>query len=188
MRGKYKPSDEYTSYTDGSYVSTIGQRLNSQLLNAGTFFTDTNTNTNIRTTAWLTDTSDTSMWNEYKNADAVFAIGSPTAELFAASYNNRSNKSNTITLNVETYGYTENTESGWLGVNENYGIYNKSSSYSSVWWIASPHNDYTGKAEMTIFSERGKFSRQTETNSFYVRPIVCIPTSVFNSNYTLQDA
>ena len=188
LRGKYKPSDEYTSYTDGSYVSTIGQRLNSQLLNAGTFFTDTNTNTNIRTTAWLTDTSDTSMWNEYKNADAVFAIGSPTAELFAASYNNRSNKSNTITLNVETYGYTENTESGWLGVNENYGIYNKSSSYTSIWWIASPHNDYTGKAEMAVLSEQGKFSRQTETNSFYVRPIVCIPTSVFNSNYTLQDA
>ena len=37
-------------------------------------FTETNTNGNIRTTAWLTDTSETSMWNVYKNDDALFAI------------------------------------------------------------------------------------------------------------------
>lgn len=64
--------------------------------------------------------------------------GSPTAELFAASYNNRSNKSNTNTIKLEllTCGYTHNTGSGCLSVNDNHGIYNKST--SSYWWLASP--------------------------------------------------
>lgn len=49
--GSYTPSDYYSSHTNGSFVSI-----------------------NIRATAWLTDTSDASMWAKYKNDDAVFAI------------------------------------------------------------------------------------------------------------------
>ena len=69
--GSYKPSDYYSSYTNGSFVSTVGQKLNSKI---SSLFTESNTNENIRTTAWLTDTSDTGMWAKYKNDDAVFAI------------------------------------------------------------------------------------------------------------------
>lgn len=69
--GSYKPSDYYGSNTNGSFVSTTGQKLNPKI---SSLFTESNTNTNIRTTAWLTDTSDASMWAKYKNDDAVFAI------------------------------------------------------------------------------------------------------------------
>lgn len=70
-------------------------------------FTESNTNINIRTTAWLTDTSDASMWAKYKMMMLYLPSGSPTAELFAASYNNRSNKSNIIELELGTHGYTK---------------------------------------------------------------------------------
>lgn len=78
--GSYKPSDFYTTikkedgvlkYQTGADVSTTGQKLNPII---SSLFTELNTNGNIRTTAWLTDTSDASMWAKYKNDDAVFAI------------------------------------------------------------------------------------------------------------------
>ena len=69
--GSYKPSDYYSSYTNGSFVSTVGQKLNSII---SSLFTELNTYKNIRATAWLTDTSDASMWAKYKNDDAIFAI------------------------------------------------------------------------------------------------------------------
>lgn len=69
--GNYTPSDYYSSYTNGSFVSTVGQKLNPKI---SSLFTESNTYLNIKTTAWLTDTSDASMWAKYKNDDAVFAI------------------------------------------------------------------------------------------------------------------
>ena len=78
--GSYKPSDFYTTikkedgvlkYQTGADVSTTGQKLN-PIINS--LFTESNKNTNIIATAWLTDTSDASMWAKYKNDDAVFAI------------------------------------------------------------------------------------------------------------------
>ena len=69
--GSYNPSEQYSSYTNGSFVSTVGQKLNPII---SSLFTKSNKNDNIRATAWLTDTSDTGMWKKYKNEDAVFAI------------------------------------------------------------------------------------------------------------------
>lgn len=106
--------------------------------------------------------------------------GSPTAELFAASYNN-TGKSNTITLGLGTYGYTENTSSNWLKPEDNHGIYNKST--SSSWWLASPdyNNGYSG---LYVGGGNGYFSNNfVGSNSYAVRPLVCIPTSVFNNKY-----
>lgn len=109
-------------------------------------------------------------------------FGSPTAELFAASYNNRSNKSNTITLGLGTYGYTQNTGNGWLSVNDNHGIYNKST--SSDWWLASPANAYNSSYELYVHGRGGYFNfNDVDYSSNAVRPLVCIPTSVFNSKY-----
>lgn len=82
--GNYKPSDYYTNYTNGADVSTVGQKLNSQLLENGTFFTSENKNGNIRATAWLTDTSEVGMWNKYKNEDAVFAIRKPNSRIICS--------------------------------------------------------------------------------------------------------
>lgn len=191
--GKYKPSDYYTTikneagelkYQTGADVSIVGQKLSSKLLEAGNFFTESNTNISMRTTAWLTDTSETSMWNEYKNSDAVFAIGSPTIELYVASFNATSdlNSASKITLEVDNYGYKSDTSSNQLKMNYNYGIYNNN---SSDWWIASPVANSGGYG--LLISNQGFFS--TATITFYssgVRPIVCIPTSVFNEKYTLN--
>ena len=192
--GKYKPSDYYTTieneadelkYQTGADVSIVGQRLSSKLLEAGNFFTEINTNINMRTTAWLTDTSETSMWNEYKNSDAVFAIGSPTIELYVASFNATSdlNSASKITLEVDNYGYKSDTSSNQLKMNYNYGIYNNN---SLNWWIASPAANSGGYG--LLISNRGNFNTTTITFcSSGVRPIVCIPTSVFNEKYTLVE-
>lgn len=109
--------------------------------------------------------------------------GSPTAELFAASYNNRSNKSNTITLGLGPYGYTKNADSGRLSVNDNHGIYNKST--SSEWWLASPYGkyDHLGLIVDGINGNFGGNDVDADITSSAVRPLVCIPTSVFNSKY-----
>lgn len=109
--------------------------------------------------------------------------GSPTAELFAASYNNRSNKSNTITLGLAAYGYKQNTGRDWLSVNDNHGIYNKST--SSPWWLASPGSGASGIASgLDVSGRYGYFSiSYVVDNSNAVRPLVCIPTSVFDSKY-----
>ncbi len=188
--GSYKPSDYYTTITNeggelkyqtGADVSTVGQKLNPMLLEAGTFFTADNTNTNIMATAWLTDPE---VWSSYANSDAVFAIGSPTVELFAASYNN-TGKAYTIEPGLGTYGYTENTGSGWLSVDDNHGIYNKST--SSIWWLASPNGGRINRGLM-VNGNSGYISyNYVYSSSYAVRPLVCIPTSVFNSVYTLED-
>ena len=107
--------------------------------------------------------------------------GSPTAELFAASYNNRSNKSNTIELIAGEIGYYNNTKEGWLRPSANHGIYNRSD--SSRCWIASPYYSI-GNAEMYIDGYSGYLYAVRVTGySREVSPIVCIPTSVFNSKY-----
>lgn len=186
--GNYKPSDYYDYYANGSMVSTIGQRLSPKLLDKGTFFTEDNTNLNIRMTAWLTDTSETSMWNEYKNNDAVFAIGSSTVELYVASFNATAiaNSANSITVEAETYGYNYKTVANQLKTSYNYGIYNKSK--SSSYWFASPSN-FTSNYQLIMYGLNGYFymNNVSSSTSPRVRPIICIPTSVFNQKYTLSN-
>ena len=178
--GSYMPSDYYGKYTSGADVSTIGQKLNPMLLANGEFFTSDNTNTNILATAWLTDPNE---WDEFKNSDAVFAIGSPTVELYVKSFNATasSNEANEITLGVGTYGYTENTTGGQLQTTYKNGIYNKSE--SSYWWLASPYrngSDY----EFDVDGYNGFLENSSVSiGSSAIRPLVCIPTSVFNSEY-----
>ena len=109
-------------------------------------------------------------------------FGAPTLELYVASYNNRSNKSNIIQVKFENEGYSNNSEAGWIKSEENYGIYNKypNSPYSN--WMASPQNTdslfFMGGHYEYIYGEELTYINP-------IRPIVCIPTSVFNSKYTL---
>ena len=179
--GSYMLSDYYAGvYNSGADVSTIGQKLNPMLLEAGTFFTSSNTNANILATAWLTDPD---KWAEFKNVDAVFAIGSPTVELFVKSFNATAstNGANTITLGVGTYGYTEDTTSNQLKTTYNNGIYNKST--SSNWWLSSPYGATSG-VEFNVYASNGFFNGNVvNVSSYAVRPLVCIPTSVFNNEY-----
>ena len=81
--GDFNLFEESSKYPEGFEVSLVGQKLNyrvSSILNSS------KDSKAVLATAWLTDVSATSPWNKYKNEDAVFAIGSPTIELFLASY------------------------------------------------------------------------------------------------------
>ena len=178
--GSYKPNDYYGDYTSGADVSTIGQKLNPMLLEAGNFFTSSNTNKNILATAWLTDPN---KWTQFKNSDAVFAIGTPTIELYVKSFNATAgtNGANEIPLGVGNYGYTDNTTGGQLQTTYNNGIYNKG--YLSNWWLASPY-DYDSYVEFYVNGTAYYVSNgNVYVYSYSVRPLVCIPTSVFNSEY-----
>lgn len=178
--GEYKPKDYYESYKDGSYVSLIGKKLNPMLLESSDLFDSSNESSNMRTTAWLTDSE---VWTEYKNDDAVFAIGSPTMELYCKSFNATSelNEANEITIDVGKRGYNYETEENQIEVDYNNGIYNKDD--SSRWWIASP---YGGNSDdgLNVYGRKGKIDdSNVEKNSYAVRPVVCILTSVFNAKY-----
>lgn len=177
--GSYMPSDYYTGvYNSGEDVSIIGQKLNSMLLETGTFFTSSNTNSNILATAWLTDNNE---WVEFKNNDAIFAIGSPTVELYIKSFNATAsaNGANQIQLDIENDGYKNTTTRGQLKESYNNKIYNNSTNY----WIASPNR--IGTSQVAVYASIGYFNRpMVYETSNSVRPIVCIPTSVFNDKYS----
>lgn len=181
--GNYKPSDYYTGvYNTGADVSLIGQKLNPMLLEDGNFFTTDNPiprRTNILATAWLTDPN---KWAEFKNSDAVFAIGSPTVELYTKSFNATANTNNVdeITLRVSNTGYVESTISGQIKTEYNNGIYNKSNSLN--FWIASP-SAAAGLFELVMRGDNESLVSNFQSDSAAIRPIVCIPTSVFNEKY-----
>lgn len=175
--GSYNPSNYYSNYPNGSTVSQVGQNLSPTI---SSLFTASNTNSSIRATAWFTDTEN---WKAYANNDAAFAIASPTLDLYAASYN-ATGQGHTITLGNGSYGYTNNSIGGWLKTDANHGIYNKA--ISTYWWIASPSQTYGGdECDCSCFVVNGDVSVLSGTTmaAYKVRPVVCIPTSVFNSNY-----
>ena len=128
-------------------------------------------------------------WSKYKNDDAVFAIGSPTLELYVASYNNASKtKENDIIIGTGNYGYTQNTEKGWIkfGDQDNHGIYTYRISYTNNWWLASPDNNTDKTAYIVVGCNSGSGRLGTNYiggNFNKLRPIVCIPTNTFNSKY-----
>lgn len=107
--------------------------------------------------------------------------GSPTAELFAASYNTIAPKERAMELELGTYGYTNNTDWGWLKTTDNHDIYNKDSSIS--WYLASPNNQYCSNVEIVSGSYGYFLNASVGITPYPVRPLVCIPTSVFNSKY-----
>ena len=179
--GDYKISEYTGQYKNGSSVSKIGQKLNSMLLEDGTFFVEENSTNNLKATAWLTDPE---QWKDYKNNDAAFAIGSPTVELFIASFNATAskNKINTKTLEIDSKGY-EHSDLKGFSQNYNYGIYNEG---SESYWIASPSAGINGSNFELIVRYNMNIIDSCNFNNNYswpVRPIVCIPTIVFNSKY-----
>ena len=107
-------------YPNGASITenSIGQRLNPMLKDAEVngegynFFSEENKYSNIRAVGYLTDPKN---WTKYANGeDGVFAIGGPTIELFAASYNTMPLEAEStddnykiadLTLTVEKYGY-----------------------------------------------------------------------------------
>ena len=142
----YLPGDKDHEYLNGTFVSKIGQKLNPMI---SFLFTETNSTPSIAATAWFTDPN---VWSHYTNEDAVFAIASPTLELFVASYNN-TGKSNRLTLEIGSEGYNiPNVSSGFFKTEENYGIY---ASVGKSYWLASPN--YTSGG-ISINGNTGRFN------------------------------
>lgn len=183
--GNYRPSDWYTKYETQLGVNLIGKKLNLTIIDCleykGTFSWGTR-----RATEWLTNST---IWENYKNEDAVFAIGSPTLELFALSYNN-TEKDYDIQLkkyNFSNAGYEDNTKDNCLKIEDNYGIYNKST--ENTWWLASP-GTRTEKSMnrdsqiICINGEKGRIDIGFEYSNFKaIRPVVCISNEVFDKKY-----
>lgn len=185
--GNYKPSEYYSDYVDGSYVGDVGRALN-PIVNE--FFTESYKWNSIRTTAWLTSRE---YWKNYCNEDAVFAIASPTLELFKSSYN-ATNEDYTMTVRGGTYGYilsvasnldNSSITSEYLSKSGTHGIYYKSS--SDNWWISSPggNNSMLGMLfEWAVVGSSGSIKGERITSvSHPIRPLVCIPTTIFNEKY-----
>ena len=193
---KYKPSDYYTTvqkedgtlkYQTGADVCEVGQNLSSMLKTNEIFFVEDNDNENIRTTAWLTDIE---YWDDYTDeaGNALFAIASPTVELYVASFNatapTQEPPATEIEIDVGTNGYIKNLISGQLSTSYNNGIYNYST--SSSWWLASPDN-FNAYYGFSVYGRNGYFSNDhIASASEAVRPVVCIPTSIFQTAYTLE--
>ena len=183
--GKCKLSEYYSEYKDGEAVSIIGQSLNSKLVDSGTFFTTDNINLNMRATAWLTDIN---KWSDYTddNGKALYAIGSPTLELFVASFNAtaEANGASQISTEPGINGYNcGGTDHESVKPSYSNGIYKYNG--SEHLWLASP--GVSGNNRMCIVvGSLNCLGNWNVTDSGVIRPIVCIPTSVFK-NYTLTD-
>ena len=151
------------TYNTGSadITDSFLQSLNSQWFN---IVKDApSTNDNAKAVAYLMDQN---VWDEYKDSEenAAYAIGSPTLELYANSYNKTS------------IGYSENTSSGWLSTEFNNGIYNNGS--SSYWWLASP-NGYGSSNVFVVDGSSGYLNIFSVSAGRGLRPIVIIPKSKF---------
>ena len=190
----YSPKD--ASYVSGESVSQQGKDLmplagGAATSSAGTItigtntnginlFTSSNTNPNIWGTAFLCDTRVDGPWAAYKTEQAAWAMGGPTIELFAASYNATHQGVHQISLSIKDYGYTENTNDGWFLESENGGIYRlktRNSNNGEYLWIASP-GDYTNYVLRHTYDGQGhmKWYGRVE-DSYLARPVVCIQKS-----------
>ena len=184
----YKPSSNYSSYSNGLSVSEEGQNLNYKLKLNGSFFNNTNTSVGIKATAWLTDTGDNSKWSkEYKDNEEIasYAIGSPTLELFLESYK-ATHPNETRTYTIQSYGYSI-SDFTFIKLDNN-GIYGSDSTY----WIASPtkYNYDTSRVgicyvQNNCLNWNSTYNCSVTNNAYAVRPIVCIPTQTFKTSCIL---
>lgn len=181
MANNVKEGEEL-KYKTGEDVSIVGRKLNSKI---NSLFTSSNDSANIKVTACLTDTSDSGLWNEYKNKDAVFAIGAPTIELFVKSLESAEVQSG-IELAPNNYGYETVLGSTTVRKDDCNGIYNKDGKNS--WCIASPSSKGAYNV-MTVNGVSNQVSGYGDVSDeiIAIRPVVCISTEIFNQNYTLVE-
>ena len=134
---------------------------------------------NAKAVAYLMDQD---VWDEYKDSEgnAAYAIGSPTLELYANSYNKtsiaNSREHQIEIIDCTSIGYSENTSSGWLSTEFNNGIYNNGS--SSYWWLASPSSSLSNYV-FHVNGYNGLLNNYYVDDSNGLRPIVIIPKSKF---------
>ncbi len=167
-------NNEWSKYTSGANMSEAGKKLSPLASNIGL---STNTYPKTTFTCLLTDNK---IWDkEYKKGDALFAIASPTAELFIKSYNAATN-SNDIQLLIddskEGYSFIRG-----IITSEKGGIYDNG---TDEYFFASPsgYKNYSNPNCMLIMGNNGGtgtwvFSIYDEFSNKKIRPVVCIPAA-----------
>ena len=181
----HNSSSNYHQQQDGTSIGVIGRRLN-PTFETEVGFSEKQNGYAISGIEYLTNTS---QWEDYLDEDgnALYAIGSPTFELFANSYNHlTSNTIIPIAVNSDepveeeevwkqNCGYVLNTEMQL----EKDGILTM---YAGNTLLASPRytesNGSTDGILRTYVSSNRLFLSYTTIynyTSFYYRPVVCMP-------------
>ena len=144
-------------------------------------------NANMKVTAYLMDTT---RWNGFEDGTyAKYAIGSPTLELFADSYN-KTHSDKTIETQVvdvgKGHGYDVKWNDGSFGTYSISGLDSKENLYvientsAMGIWLASPSAE--GAELMTVVTDLGLVDVQSYTDKYYgVRPVVAL-----NENMKIQ--
>ena len=191
--GVYTPKD--ASYVSGESVSQQGKDLMPLLGGAtsssvGTnssgvnFFTSSNTSINMYGVAYLCDTT---KWIIYKTDSAAWAMGGPTIELYAASYNATHQAGTQITMYIDTYGYHDNCYNEYtLSPYEYNGIYSLTRNNNSLWWITGTGHYSTDRIK-TVLDRYGSIGDWVVYETAHLRPIVCIQKSTgFTCNFASE--
>ena len=139
----------YENYNGTADIaSNIANKWLKKYTTAG--YTATSTNKNAKATAYLLDTN---AWSGFKDSThAAYAVGAPTIELFAASYN-KTHPSRTIETQVNSTGYDVKWSDGSFGdyyisgLDTSESLYVISNSFDDTvyeMWFASPAGNYGG--------------------------------------------
>lgn len=169
-----------TNYPNGASVSQVGKDLSPVLTNDGRYFDKNVSWDSVRIMAYLTDTSENGPWENYKDSDgkALYAIGSPTYELFFASASKEFDLNN-VNYIATSYGL-RNYE---FGVDDRCnGIYNKPI------FLASPSysNAYEGQIMTYLSSSNVTYSKMGWSAANF-RPVVCIRKDNFDFKIIEED-
>ena len=196
ITGEYIPSKDGATMTASTSYTNV-YYFNDALLNKYTGYsniTDTNitpwlnylkssygtnnTNNNMKATAYLLDTE---IWKGFKNTTkAKYAIGAPTLDMFAASYNRRFAKQ--IELISEETGYKigfkdEDTYNHFLATNDYLLTHKYEDGKASNMWLASPSADNSDEL-MYVICNGYVYGFDCDLSSLGVRPLVCLESEV----------
>lgn len=146
----------------------------------------TSTNSNIKAVAYMMDTN---IWNNFKGDKADYAIGGPTLELLAASYNAIHDSNQDLDINVKDvvgYELKKSTETNYTEYILNYiseleRLYvlppiSQSNKANSM-WLASP--SVSDANNLMCISSNGSINYQIyDYNDIGFRPVVCLSSDV----------
>lgn len=173
--GNYRINEKYGAYENASMISKIGQNLNPTIK---PLLIESNETIGASSVAWLTDPT---VWNSYCNEDAVFAIACPTIDLLVASYNSRTDKTEEIRqTKCSIYGTTITDTKGYSTTltNSNHGIYCN----GQAWYLATTASGSPDRLNC-VYPEGKIYDIIVGMNTKPVRPIVCIPSFIFDYKY-----
>lgn len=167
--------DYYDTYKNASMISKIGKKLNPTIKSV---LTESNESKGAKSIAWLTDPT---VWASYCNEDAVFALACPTIDLLVASYNSRSDKTDTVRLSECTvYGIQLLNSNGFAAnlSDSNHGIYCN----GQDWYLATSAALASDRLNC-VYANGSIYDIIVSMNTKPVRPIVCIPSFIFDYKY-----